>query len=541
MSKSTTPRPTTAADAAAEMMRRKRCQTSLHSFALNIPIPGAPMDALCPDEDLVGPARDLLADHHALICDKLEQTLNTPYGRLMIFLPPGSAKSSYANVALAWDLSRPPPPHQQGDKRLIMASYNDTIVSKQSRRVQTMCKAPEYQLWDEPVKVLRDAAGEWSLSNGAELMAAGITSGITGNRADGVLIDDPVKNREDADSPQLQQKTVDEFNDSIMTRLKPGAWVVLIQTRWNENDLAGQLLPEKYDGRSGMIRCTDGMDWEVINIPAKCERADDPIGRKPGEYLWTEWFPPEHWRQYENVTTREKRRTWASLYQQRPVPEGAGDFERNDINWFDPGDEPPMLHLYGASDYAVTEAGGDFSEHGVAGIDSSNQLWVIDWWSDQVETDKSIAAFLTMVQKYQDTSNAHQLLMWTNEGGVIDKAVRPAINRAMREDNVFVDLRTLPSIADKRAKCASFIARCSAGSVWLPRLPWAYDLVDQLVAGSQGRHDDKYDVAGLIGRSLDKWTSASPPPADKPRGVKPFSAQWLEYEEPKRAGAVCYR
>ncbi|KKM06568.1 hypothetical protein LCGC14_1742660, partial [marine sediment metagenome] len=159
---------------------------------------------------------------------------------------------------------------------------------------------------------------------------------------------------------------------------------------------------------------------------------------------------------------REKRRTWNSLYQQRPAAEGTGDFKRSDINWYEPGDEPVMMHLYGASDYAVTDKGGDFSEHGIGGIDTDNKFWIIDWWADQVETDKSIDAFLDLVEKYQDNANMHQLLMWANEGGIIDKAVRPAINRAMRERGVFVDVRTLPSIKDKRAKCASFIAWISS-------------------------------------------------------------------------------
>jgi predicted phage terminase large subunit-like protein len=500
------------------------------------------MDALCPDEDLVGPARDLMADHHALICDEIQETMNRPFGRLMLFLPPGAAKSSYCNTALAWDMSRPPPPHQQGDKRLIMVSYNDTIVKKQSRRVQAICKQPLYQVWDEPVSMVTDAASEWSLSNGAELMAAGILSGITGNRADGVLIDDVVKNREDADSEQIRMKTIDEYNDSLMTRLKPGAWVILVMTRWHESDLAGQLLPEKYDGRSGKIKCTDGMEWEVVNIPAKCERPDDPIGRAPGEYLWPDWFPPQHWQLYERADTREGRRTWNALYQQRPTGEGHGDFKREQINWYEPGDEPPVMNLYGASDYAVTEGGGDFTEHGVAGIDSDNQLWVIDWWGDQVETDKGVDAFLNLVEKYANPRNPHFMVMWCNEGGVIDKAVRPEINRKMRETGIFVDLRTLPSISDKRAKCASFIARCSARTVWLPNVGWAHDLVDQLVAGSTGRHDDKYDVAGLLGRMIDMWTTAAPPQERKPSGIKPFTGAWLEYEEPRAdGGAVCYR
>lgn len=533
----------TPANVAAEMIRRKRCQTSLHSFALNINIPGAPMDALCPDEDLVGPACDLLAEHHSLICTKLQNTMNTPYGRLMMFLPPGSAKSSYANVALAWDMSRPPPPHQQGDKRLIMTSYNDTIAKKQSRRVQTICKSPEYStIWDEPVGIVMEAAGEWSLDNGAEFMAAGILSGITGNRADGVLIDDPVKNREDADSEQIRQKTTDEYNDSIMTRLKPGAWVIVIQTRWNEMDLSGQILPEGYAGESGIIRCTDGMDWDVVNIPAKCEKADDPIGREIGEYLWTDWFPPKHWQQYEKTNTREGRRLWSSLYQQRPTPEGGGDFKREDFNWYERGEEPQKLYLYGASDYAVTENAGDFTEHGIWGLDGDNKLWAIDWWSGQVEVDEGVDRFLDIVEKYQDERVEHELIQWINEGGLIDKAVRPLMNRMMRERGTFIDVRTLPNMSDKRAKCRSFGGRVSAGGVWLPKTAWAYDLVDQLVALPAGRYDDKADVAGLIGRWIDKFVSAGPKPPKQSRGIKPFTAAWLEYSEPVQGdGQVCYR
>jgi len=531
------------AAAAAEMLRRKRCQTSLHSFALNINIPGAPMDALCPDEDLVGPAIDLLTEHHALICTKIQNTMNTPYGRLMLFLPPGAAKSSYANVGLAWDMSRPPPPHQAGDKRLILTSYNDKIAHKQSKRVQTICKSPEYQmLWDEPVVIVMDAAGEWSLSNGAEFMAAGLTSGITGNRADGVLIDDPVKNREDADSEQIRQKTVDEYNDSVKTRLKPGAWVIVIQTRWHELDLSGQLLPETYAGESGIIRCTDGMDWDVVNIPAKCERNDDPVGRKPGEYLWTDWFPPKHWQQYERSDTREGRRLWSSLYQQRPTPEGGGDFKREDFNWYEPDELPQNLFLYGASDYAVTEGGGDFSEHGLVGLDGDNQLWFVDWWSGQEETDVSISAFLDLVEKYQNPKIEHELLQWINEGRVIDKAVCPLINRMMRERDTFIDVRTLPSMADKRAKYRSFGGRVSAKSVWLPKTAWAQDMVDQLVALPAGRYWDKADVCGLLGRWIDQFASKGPKPPARARGIKPFTAAWLEYEEPREGdGEVCYR
>lgn len=522
-----------AVDAAVELLKRRRSQQSLHSYALNIQIPMVPKPPLCPDEDLLGPARNLMAKHHAVMLDHIERTMNTPFGRLMIFAPPGSAKSSYVSqVAASWDMGRNP------YHRIILASYADEIARKQSRRALSICQSERFRnIWDQPITVEKESTKEWSLSNGSEFMAAGIMGGITGNRANGVLIDDPVAGREEADSETIRQKTLDGYQDDVLTRLLPRAYVILVQTRWSELDLAGQILPEDYKGQSGPVKCRDGMTWYVLNIPAKCEHADDPLGRKIGEYLWPEWFPPEHWTHLENGATREARRSWSSLYQQRPTPEGGGDFKREDFQWYhNPSEIPGQLHLYGGSDYAVTEKAGDYTEHGIFGLDTDNNLWAIDWWSGQAEPEITIEAFIQLLKVYKG-----RLIRWWNEGGVIDKAIRPAINRAMREADTYVDLRTLPSIADKRAKCRSFGARVGAKTIWLPSYKtWAHDLVDQLIAMPAGRYDDKADVAGLIGRGIDQMTDARPLPAAAPRGIKPFTAQWLEYQEPALP-AVRYR
>ena len=136
----------------------------------------------------------------------------------------------------------------------------------------------------------------------------------------------------------------------------------------------------------------------------------------------------------------------------------------------------------------------------------------------------------------------HEMQMWTNEGGIIDKSIRPAINKAMREAHTFVDLRTLPSIKDKRAKAISFCAMVSAGAVWLPRgQAWAEDLVDQCVSAPAGRYDDKYDVCGLFGRMIDQLVKARPLPGKRRDGIKPFTAEWLEYDETEKARGVQYR
>jgi len=517
--------------AAAELLRRRRARTSLVHYAQAIEIPGAPVSD-DPDEALFRPIETTLARHHIVMLEAIQRTMERPRGRLMIFAPPGAAKSTYVSVVgTTWAMGRWP------GHRIILTSYSAGIARKQSRRARQVVRSSAYRsIWPEMPALSSDssAVDEWALSNGSEFMAAGLLGGITGNRAEGIVIDDPVAGREEADSQTMRDKTDDAYRDDLMMRVGPRTWVILIQTRWHEDDLAGRILPDDYDGRSGIIRCRDGQDWEVLCIPAKAERRDDPLGRKVGEYLWPEWFPREHWTSVENDP--RSARTWSALMQQRPAPDSGTQFRREWFHWYDPQELPKSLRIYGASDYAVTEdEENDFTEHGVVGMDERGDLWFLDWWYDQVETDQSIAAFIALVQQWRP-------VQWWNEGGVIDKAVKPAINRAMREARTFVTIEPLPSIQDKTAKVRSFRARASARTVHLPRnKPWAARLLDQLVAFPAGRFDDGVDVCGLIGRGIDRMAEASRPPEAEPRGIKPFTEEWLMTDETEERPQPRYR
>jgi predicted phage terminase large subunit-like protein len=516
-----------------ELLRRRRCQESLLHYALYTDIPGVPA-APRPDPDLVdllGGPEAMLAPHHALLLEKMQECMETPYGRLMIMMPPGSAKSSYASVlGPSWHLGRFP------GEPLILTSYAGELAEKHSTRAQQICASEDWRLlWDEEPVLTKEAARNWVLSNNSTMFAAGLLAGITGQRAAGAIIDDPVAGREEADSPTVSKKTWQAFRDDLLTRLKPEAWLMLILTRWHELDLAGRLLPEDYDGRTGPVKCTDGLIWYVINIPAKAERPDDPLGREPGTYLWPEYFTPRHWQQFENATGSDAQRTWSSLFQQRPTPDGAGEFRRDMFNRYKPNELPPRLNLLGASDFAVTKDGGDFTESGLWGVDSDGNLWAIDWWYGQETTDISIKKTIALAQ-------SKGCRLWYNEGGVIDKAVRPAFNRAMREQRYVMDLRSVPSMQDKVAKCKSFQAYAAAGMVYLPHgQVWAERLIEQLVSLPAGRYDDAADVAGLIGRVVDQVSYASVPAEPERRGIVPFSAEWLEHEEEPKRPAIRYR
>lgn len=305
------------AAAARELLRRRRGRASLIGFANAIEVPGKPASD-DPDEWLFQPVETGVAAHHLVLLQAIERAATRRYGRFMVFMPPGSAKSTYASVvAPTYFMGKNP------GTKIILASYGSDLARKHGRRARQIVRSSSYAaLWGATISKDSSAADEWALTNGSEYLAAGLLAGLTGNRAHGALIDDPIKGREQADSPTIRAKTWDAYVDDLQTRLIPGGWMGLVQTRWHEDDLAGRLLPKGYAGESGLIRCTDGRDWEIINLPAECERTDDPLGRRIGEMLWPEWFDASHWAPF-----RKQSRTWAALFQQRPRPDEGGIFK----------------------------------------------------------------------------------------------------------------------------------------------------------------------------------------------------------------------
>jgi hypothetical protein len=528
-----------------ELKRRARARESLHSFCLNVEIPTLtypPTGPLCPDEDILGPARDFMELHHAVICDVLQRCMTTFEGRCMIFAPPGTAKSMYTSVlAPAWYMGLTP------GARLILLTYAAELAEIQSERIQDVVKQERYrQLYAEAPTLTNEAVGNWGLSNKSELLAIGIGGAVTGNRANGLIVDDPVKGAEQADSEKERKTTLKAYESDCKTRLLPGAWIAFIMTRWSEQDLAGEILPDDYDGRSGPVLCKDGKVWEILNLQAKCERHDDPLGRKPGEYIWPSFYPQTHWQQFEYAKGPEAARTWSSLFQQRPTPQGDGRFtmEMLEATLYQEGTAPLRLAKVGAGDYAVTPGKNDFTELGVFGVDVNGVLWESDWWHKQCDSGEGAEETLNMIAR-------HRIPMWFNEGGVIDKTMAPLINLRMRqrvrgdvgEDGArkppdrrcIADLRALPSIASKNDKVATFKGLVCAGLVRFRDNANSRRIFQQLLAGAAGRHDDAHDVCGLIGRAVDQFPMAFPEPEPERAEIKEMTAEWLEYEEPVNA------
>ena len=513
-----------AEDAARILLRRRRMRESLVGFAQSIQIPGAPLGG--DDSELFAPVGTGMAKHHEVMCAAIQKCLETRYGRLILMLPPGAAKSTYASaIAPAWAMAKWP------GYQVILASYATELAKKHARKARAIFKQSVVSDAFEGIGLDRStsAAELWRTSNGSEFMAAGILAGITGSRADAVIADDLIAGAQEADSPATRSATWEAFEMDLMTRLKPGGSVVLLGTRWHPLDPIGMVLPDDYDGRSGPVIGKDGMTWHVLNIPAEAEHADDPLGRQAGEMLWPEWFDITHW-----IPWRKKPRVWASLFQQRPVVGGGGSFKEEWIKWYEPGEEPEHLNVYGFSDYAAPNPDApiddpDFIEHGMWGLDPDGDVWGLDWWYDQCTTDAGMNAALNLMKKWSPRK-------WWNEKGPIWNAIANLMSDKLKRNGVRCAREALPSSVNKMLRAETFFGMCEQGRVHLPNVPWAHRLVAQLKAFPIVAHDDGVDVCSLMGRALHKLAYAYVPRQPRDASLKPFSVAWLEYEAPVEKG-----
>jgi predicted phage terminase large subunit-like protein len=439
------------------------------------------------------------AAHHQLLIDKLEHltvsggTNPTLSGaspnriteparkldRLAVFMPPGAAKSTYASILFPpWYLA-----HHPGHS-VIAASHTAELAEKWGRRVRNLIQVNGYLL-GYGLAADSQAAGRWETDTGAEYGAFGVGGSVTGRRADLIVIDDPVRSREDAESELIRDKTWDWFKSDLYTRLKPGGRIVLIQTRWHEDDLAGRLLADMDAG---------GDTWEVISLPAIAE-GEDPLGRVVGQPLWPEW---------ENLDELERKRRavgprdWSALYQQRPAPEEGDFFKADWLKTYSTLPPPKELRVYGGSDYAVTSDGGDYTVHVVCGLDSAGKMYLMDLWRGQTASD-------VWVEKLCDLIKLYKPMAWAEETGQIKSAVGPLIDRMQRERKAWCLRETFPTRGDKAVRAQSIRGRMALEGLYCPfNAAWFPEFRRELLSFPSGKYDDQVDALGLVGQLLDK-------------------------------------
>ncbi|MCJ2085521.1 phage terminase large subunit [Methylobacterium sp. E-005] len=452
------------------------------------------------------------APHHTLLIDELEALTHGESDVLLVEMPPGSAKSTYVNWLFpAWFFAQRP------EANVLSASHSSELAERWGRRTRNLI-ASEARTLGIQLSADSTAAYRWGTSQGGEYYAVGVGVGIMGFRADLGIIDDPFGSREDAESKRIRDARWEWYVNDFSSRLKPGAKRVIMHQRWHEDDLAGRVIQQ-----------LDAIRKPYRRLKIRAEALlDDPLGRPLGEFLWDDPNGYNYGQFLRDRKAESDQRTWSALYQQEPTPD-TGDFFRRE--WLHPVEQIPArdsLRVYGASDYAVTSGGGDYTVHVVVGIDSDKRLYLLDLWRSQADSAEWVEALADLVLKWKP-------LEWAEETGQIRAGVGPFLTKRLTERRAYVHRKQFPTRGDKAVRAQSIRGRMSMLGLYVPaNVPWRSELEGELLRFPAGVHDDQVDALGLIGQLLD---TIHAPSAPKP----PTQAVASGYKSTRSSGGSSWR
>ena len=429
---------------------------------------------------------------HKDICQRLEKfshaVTERKSPRLMLFMPPRHGKSTLASVAFpAWHLGRNP------EHEFISCSYSGSLAMSFSRKVRHQLREPNYKnvFSDASLDPTSQSVESWLTTKGGGYVAAGVGGGITGKGAHVLVIDDPVKNREDAESEYSRDSVWDWYTSTAYTRLAPGGGILVILTRWHDDDLAGRLLAAAADGAD---------DWEVVKYPAIAEQ--DEEFRVEGEALHPERYD------VPSLTKIQKAigpRDWSALYQQNPVADEGDHFNRDMINYYDEADlDYTRLRYYCAWDLAIGQRErNDYSVGLVVAVDEYDKLYVVDCVRGKWDGFELVERILDLYETWRPG-------VVGIEKGHIEMALGPFLEKRVRERRLneayFRDLKT--GRRDKEARARAIQGRMQQGMVYFPKEPlWVGPLIAELLRFPNGVHDDQVDALAWIGLMMTEFAT----------------------------------
>lgn len=420
-------------------------------------------------EHRLAPLRQAPAKHHKIIIDALEDVVAGRCDRLMICAPPGSAKSTYTTkLFVPYWLAKYP------KSNIISASHTSGLASKFGREVRNMV--------DEEAEVLgfglredSRAVDSWTTTHGGEYVAVGVGVAIAGIRADLVLIDDPFKGREDADSATQREKVWSWYTGDVIGRLKPEGRVIIINTRWHEDDLSGRLIAQGLE------------DWKVLSFEALCEDPEnDPMGREIGQALWPEWEDEEKLLRKKSVMGS---REWECQFQQHPIGKGVALIDADQIKMETtvPG---KITSIVRAWDLAGTEQQG-----------SNNPDWTVGLKLGRLEDGRHIVLDIRRGRwSPQDVENQiyqaavddgyETAIVIPQDAGQAGKAQAQSYVQKLAGYRVVVQLQT----GSKTTRATPVIAQIEASQLLCLTRKWSTAFLDELGKFPTGTKDDQVDA-----------------------------------------------
>lgn len=476
---------------------------------------------------------------HAIIAEALERVERGELKRLAISVPPQHGKSQLCSRMFpAWYMGRHP------DRALFFAAYSNEFSGEFGAEARDLFKFDRYQLVF-PDMVLQEGSQARSYmvtKQRGRLAFIGRKGAGTGKPADMIIIDDPIKNAEEAESPTTRRALHEWFSKVVFSRAKNNTGIVIIQTRWHEDDLIGRLCDPDHPNYDKEL----AGEWTYVNIPAvvqegpiatilnlKPEPSTDPLvvsqfGAGPIASLWPERFSLRH------LATAKKMNPlgFDALYQGKPSPDDGEYFRAEWLVEYDKGDLPDDLRYYGASDHAVDEKQrSDKNVIGCIGLDANDTIWVMpDVVMAKGETDVAVEDIIAQMQRYKPFS-------WYMESELISKSFGPFLRKRMEETKTYCHIQTMPVTKRKEVRARAIQGRLAMKKVRFPKFaPWWREARAQLLKFPFGAHDDFVDWLAHFGMGLSTQISAeTTEPAPDERVVRVGSIEWIMRKAALRA------
>ena len=342
-----------------------------------------------------------IAPHHRLICSAVQEAIETPNARLMISLPPRHGKSMIVSEFLPAFLIGYKP---MGTKEhIIAASYGSSLAIGFGKKVRRIVESSAYRLLFPEVVTLgnSDAGSYFEFEDGSEYFAVGRSGAVTGKSSTLSILDDMLKDSQEAQSKTILTGLHEWYDTTLSTRSLPGGRIIVMSTRWSEQDLQGYLLDKEPDA------------WKILNVPALCEdEATDPLGRKEGEALWPNWYSAE---KLLSIKARNAYQ-FSALYQGNPVSKEGNTFNIADLRF---GDEVPAdldCTIMTWDTASTTKETSCYTAGVLLGI-KDEQAYILDYIHQRVQFPELLKLVKAMAYRHkpdylliEDASSGTQLL-----------------------------------------------------------------------------------------------------------------------------------
>lgn len=457
------------------------------------------------------------AEHHRIIARALEEMERGNIRRMIVTMPPRHGKTELCTRLFpCWFTAKNP------GAQVIVAGYSESFAQEEfGSEIRNHMQKKEFEQIFPSCKLDPNSKSSSFLKTllRNKITVTGIGGKINGKGADLMIIDDPIKNDEEADSMQHRNKIANWYASTVRSRMMPGGRILIIMTRWHEDDLVGRILDPDGPAKNAIKK------WKILHLPAIFNEGSKTEERA----LWPAWYPLSELHAIKEDMT--DKRWWYAMYQGTPSPEDGEYFKKSMFKTYKNEDKPKKeaLRHYASMDLALTaDNKNDRTCFMTVGIDKDGVIWVLDVIWERREAD-------AMMEEIIAEMLIHSPVITWGEKGQIAKAIGPFMRKRMRELECWTIIDDIATTADKQARSRSIRGRMNMGMVRFPEDAfWWSDAQQEMIKFPNGKHDDFVDALSLIGLGLDVQMPASKSVTKRQEVVKVGSGAWMRQNSDRK-------